>query len=404
MRSILVFLFLTPGFFVHATETLVSDPKGFEEASKTAKAGDAIVLKNGQWKDARLKCRASGTEEVPLTIKAETPGRVLLTGRSRLQISGSFVLVEGLCFQDPTGEEAIELRIDTDEVAHECRVTDCAVVNTLPGRDTKETARFISIYGREHRVDHCRFEGKTTPGPSMVVWLSKDHDDWGRHRIDHNYFGRRERLGKNGGETIRLGDSDTSMLEPRCVVEYNLFEKCDGEAECISNKSCGNLYRRNTFLEVAGTLTLRHGNRCTVEENAFLGNHAKGTGGVRVIGENHRVIRNYFENLTGDKERSALCVMAGIPNTPLNGYAQVKDARIEGNIFVDCKVPFAFALMGSKEATLAPENTLVPNNRFSTAKPKDFPDHPGLLWNQKDLKRPFWLDQKEKIGTSWQSM
>ena len=401
MRPIHALFLLAAAFSTHAAETLVSDAKTFEEAAKTAKAGDVLVLKNGEWKDAGLKCRASGSSDVPLTIKAETPGKVILTGDSRLQLGGRFILVEGLSFQNPTGTECIELRIDTDEVAHECRVTQCAVVNTLPADEKSQSARFVSIYGREHRVDHCRLEGKTTLGTLMVVWLSNEQKDWGRHRIDHNYFGARERLGKNGGEIIRLGDSETSMLEAKCVVEHNTFEKCNGEAECISNKSCGNLYRRNTFLEVSGTLTLRHGNGCTVEENAFLGNNAKGTGGVRIIGENHLVSRNYFENLTGDKERSALCVMAGIPNTLLNGYAQVKDARIENNLFVNCKVPFAFAVMGDKTATLAPENTLVPNNRFNTAKPKAFPDHPGLLWDQKDLKKPAWIDQREEAGPSW---
>jgi hypothetical protein len=57
--------------------------------------------------------------------------------------------------------------------------------------------------------------------------------------------------------------------------------------------------------------------------------------------------------------------------------------------------------MGDKTATLAPENTLVPNNRFNTSKPKDFPDHPGLLWDQKDLKKPAWIDQREEAGPSW---
>ncbi|MBL9132460.1 MAG: polysaccharide lyase 6 family protein, partial [Verrucomicrobiaceae bacterium] len=353
-------------------------------------------------KDARLKLRASGTEDLPVTIKAETPGKVVLTGNSRLQLGGRFILVEGLFFQNPTGEESIELRIDSDEVAHECRVTRCAVVNTLPAADTKKTTRFISIYGREHRVDHCRLEGKTTAGPSMVVWLSNEAKDWGRHRIDHNLFGPRERLGKNGGETIRLGDSDTSMLDAKCVVEHNLFEKCNGEAECISNKSCGNTYWRNTFVEVSGTLTLRHGNRCRVVENAFLGNHAKGCGGVRIIGEDHVVSGNYFEALDGSDERSAICLMAGIPNSPANGYFQVKNTLLKGNLVVDCKSPLLYGFVGSKEATLAPLDVKPVGNRFTNPTPKSFPAHPGLLWEQKDITKPEWIDKREAAGTGWE--
>ena len=401
MRPILSSLILFAVGASHAAETLVSDTASFEAAAKNAKVGDVIVLKNGEWKDARLKLRVSGTADVPVTIKAETSGKLVLTGDSRLQIGASFVLVEGLLFQNPTGEESIELRIDTDEVAHDCRITNCAVVNTLPAGESKKSSRFISIYGREHRVDHCRFEGKTTEGPTMVVWLSNEQKDWGPHRIDHNRFGPRERLGKNGGETIRLGDSSTSMLEAKCVVEHNVFEKCNGEAECISNKSCGNLYRRNTFLEVSGTLTLRHGNGCRVEENAFLGNHAKGCGGIRIIGEDHLVIGNYLEALDGQEERSAICFMAGIPDSPANGYLQVKNVRLEKNLIVDCKMPFVFGFTGSKDATLAPENVIPVANRFTNDKPKDLPEHPGLMWSRLNLPKPEWVTQREDAGTAW---
>lgn len=401
MRPFLSSLILFAVCASQAAETLVTDAASFEAAAKSAKVGDVIVLKNGEWKDVRLKLRASGTADVPVTIKAETPGKVVLTGDSRLQIGASFVLVEGLLFQNPTGEESIELRIDSDEVANDCRITNCAVVNTLPAADSNKSTRFISIYGREHRIDHCRFEGKTTAGTTMVVWLSNKHQDWGRHRIDHNRFGPRERLGKNGGETIRLGDSDTSMLEAKCVIEHNLFEKCNGEAECISNKSCGNLYRRNIFVEVSGTLTLRHGNGCRVEENAFLGNHAKGCGGIRIIGEDHLIIGNYLEALDGQDERSAICFMAGIPDSPANGYLQVKNVRLEKNLVVDCRTPFVFGFTGSKDATLPPENVIPIANRFTNDKPKDLPDHPGLMWSRINLSKPEWVTQREDAGTTW---
>jgi poly(beta-D-mannuronate) lyase len=401
MRPFHALLLLLSALSSPAAETLVTDAASFETAASSAKAGDVIILKNGEWKDARLRIHASGHEDLPLIIKAETPGQVVLTGDSRLQLGGGYLLVEGLSFKDPTGEECIELRIDSDEVAHDCRVTACAVVNTLPAGEAKKSSRFISLYGREHRVDHCRFEGKVTEGPSMVVWLSEEQKTPPRHRIDHNHFGPRERLGKNGGETIRLGDSKTSMLDAGCVVEHNVFEKCNGEAECISNKSCGNLYRRNVFLEVSGTLTLRHGNRCRVEENAFLGNHAKDCGGIRVIGEDHLITGNYLEALDGDKERSALCLMAGIPGSPLNGYFQVRNARLINNTVVDCKSPFVFGLAGDKAATLPPENVYAENIRFTNAPLKGYAGQQGFLWEQKGPKRPAWIDQREPAGPSW---
>ena len=67
------------------------------------------------------------------------------------------------------------------------------------------TAQFVSIYGARNRVDHCYIAGKTTQGTTMVVWLSNESTDQGKHQIDHNHFGPRPKLGKNGGETILDG-------------------------------------------------------------------------------------------------------------------------------------------------------------------------------------------------------
>jgi poly(beta-D-mannuronate) lyase len=82
-------------------------------------------------------------------------------------------------------------------------------------------------------------------------------------------------------------------------VERNLFEECNGETEIISSKSCGNTYRYNTFRKCQGTLTLRHGNRCLVEGNFFFGEGVSSTGGIRVIGEDHRMQNNYLTGLKG---------------------------------------------------------------------------------------------------------
>lgn len=355
----------------HAVETRVADPAAFAEAARSVAAGDTIFLQDGTWPDARLKLRASGTAEKPVTIKAQTPGKLVLTGYSRLSVAGEHIVVDGLWFQNPTGEEAIELRIDSDELANNCRITNCAVTNDLQAAPGK-SARFVSIYGARNRVDHCYIAGKTSEGTTMVVWLSNEAKDQGKHQIDHNHFGPRQKLGKNGGETIRIGDSKTSMQTAACVVEHNLFEKCDGEAECISNKSCGNLYRFNTFKGVSGTLTLRHGNACRVENNIFLGDKAKGSGGVRIIGEDHVVTGNYFDGLTGDDERSAMCFMLGIPNSVPNGYFQVKRANVSNNTFVNCEHNILIGMSGDKKATLPPLESEIRGNRIHTGKGEAF--------------------------------
>jgi poly(beta-D-mannuronate) lyase len=277
------------------------------------------------------------------------------------------LVIEGLLFKDPdpTVSDIISFREASDSLASHCRITDCAMISSLPAKAGKES-RWLGLYGMGHRVDHCVFQGKTGKGTTFVVWLGSGSE--GKHQIDHNYFGSRERLGKNGGETIRIGDSKSSMLKGGCVVEHNLFEKCNGEAECISNKSCGNLYRENTFLEVAGTLTLRHGNGCIVERNVFIGKGANGTGGIRLIGEDHTVRDNYLENLTGDTIRSAICFMMGIPNSPANRYFQVKNARVENNCIVGCEHSLLIGLSEDKLASLSPVGILISGNQILSPK------------------------------------
>jgi poly(beta-D-mannuronate) lyase len=146
-------------------------------------------------------------------------------------------------------------------------------------------------------------------------------------------------------------------------VEHNLFERCDGEIEIISNKSCENIYRFNTFLECAGMFTLRHGNRCRVEGNFFLGRHRRGSGGIRVIGEDHIILNNYIDGV----EEGGFWVTAGIPDSPLVGYFQARNCLIAFNTVVDSRGPAVdlSAGLGGNRRTLLPENITVANNFFS---------------------------------------
>jgi len=350
-----------------AKETLVANPAEFANAAKNAQAGDTIILKNGLWKEKRLRIQANGTSDQPITLKAETPGKVILRGKSSISVAGSHLILDGLWFQNPSTSDAIELRVD-DTPAIDCRITNCAVTDTRPLSSSKSVTRFISLYGSRNRVDHCYFAGKITGGPSLVVWLAPNAES--SHRIDHNHFGPREPLNKNGGETIRVGDSASSMLNATCIIEHNLFEKCNGETECISNKSCGNIYRNNTFKAVSGTLTLRHGNGCRVENNTFLGEGAHATGGIRIIGENHIITGNYLENLTGDDYRSGICLMLGIPNSAPSGYVQVKHAKVTANTLVNCEHNILIGMNSGPETTLPPIGSEVSNNIIISPKGK----------------------------------
>lgn len=350
-----------------AAERIVTPNDDLGKVFNDARPGDRFVLADGIWTDAKLKIKAVGSESSPIHLAAQTPGKVVLTGKSRLEISGRYVVVEGLWFRDVNaGGDIISFRTSSRDHAHHCRVTQCAITDSRTSANV-EDCKWVSLYGTQNRFDHCFLAGKKSGGTTLVVWVS---DQPNGHRIDSNHFGLRPPLGRNGGETIRVGTSDVSLNVSKTTVEGNYFERCNGEAEIISSKSCENVYHRNTFVECSGALTLRHGDRCLVDANYFLGNGAKGSGGVRIIGRDHVVVNNYFENLRGSGSRSALSIMNGIPESPLHGYWQVERAVVAFNTFIECAYPVSVGVGASRKQSLPPKQCTVSNNVFiGSAKP-----------------------------------
>jgi len=329
--------------------------------------GDTLTMRRGLWQNQNITLHGNGTAAAQIYLRAAAPGAVRLLGNSRLHISGTWIVVEGLLFQNgatASGQAVVEFRSSWGKAQY-CRLTNTAIVNYNPS-DINIDYKWVSLYGRYNRVDHCRFENKTHSGTTLVIWLNDTGDRENYHRIDHNYFGYRPPLGFNGGETIRVGDSDNSLYNSNTLIEYNVFERCNGETEIISNKSCENIYRYNTFIECKGCLTLRHGNRCTVAGNFFFGNSVSETGGVRIIGEEHIVVNNYFQDLNGDGYSSALCIVKGVENSPLNRYFQVQRALVAFNTFVNCRNTFLLGYGTSSDQTLPPRDCGIANNAVQT--------------------------------------
>ena len=360
--SLTLFLLFQIVVIAQTTTTTVSNIIEFDTAIKTAVPGSKIILKNGVWKDVHFKAKGIGTKEAPILITAETDGEVIITGDSRLNISGEYVIVKGLWFKDgtPTSKYLVEFRKDSKEFANNCRLTNCTISYYNP-TDSSIESHWVDLWGKNNRVDHNNFTGKENGGTTLVVWLKgKEHIE-NNHKIDHNFFGNRPDLGENGGETIRIGTSTNSMQSSKTLVEFNTFKHCNGEIEIISNKSCDNIFRSNLFIENEGTLTLRHGNNALVENNIFIGNNVPRAGGIRVINAGHIIQNNLFVNIVGDDYRGPIVVMNGVPNSPLNRYNQVKNVSIQNNTLINCS-PVQFGAGKDDEKTLPPTNTVFANN------------------------------------------
>ena len=351
--KITVLIFFS-SFFAIAQPIMVSTIDEFNLAMKKVSSGGTVILKNGEWRDVMINAHGNGTKQSPVIVKAETPGKVLITGDSSLNIYGTYVIVSGLWFKDgkTTKKHVVQFRKNSTVFAYNCRFTNSTI-------SYFDTVNDIS----NHCVDHNNFTGKESKGTTLVVVLREKEHQENNHRIDHNYFGFRPELGENGGETIRIGTSTFSRSSSETLVENNIFRACNGESEIISNKSEDNIYRNNLFIESEGTLTLRHGNNAIVENNVFVGNGKPKTGGVRVINAGHVVQNNLMIGLKGTGYRAPIVVMNGVPNSPLNRYDQVKDVIIQNNTIIDCS-PIVFGAGKSTELSLPAISSVFTNNLF----------------------------------------
>jgi poly(beta-D-mannuronate) lyase len=363
-----------------AAEYLVSSASQIASRLSSIQPGDTLVMQSGAWTNQRISFAAAGTAALPITLRAETPGGVILTGNSKINISGSHLVVDGLRFEAgalAANDHVVEFR-GSRGAATNSRLTNSTIVDyNPPSIDTRYF--WVSLYGQNNRVDHNRFEGQNHSGVTVVVWRPDGAAD--HHLIDSNHFLDRPEGNDNGFETLRIGDSSQSLSNSFTTVQGNLFERVDGEAEIISNKSGSNIFRYNTFRESAGTLTLRHGNDNLVEGNFFLGNNKNETGGIRVIGERQTIINNYIANVD-NRAGGAISISAGVPNSALNEYYQVKDAVIAHNTVIDtmgAAITFDDGL-GSSGRTLLAQNVTIANNLLKNSGSTIFEGNQGAGW------------------------
>jgi poly(beta-D-mannuronate) lyase len=347
--------------------------------------GDQVILSGSSWQNQQLIFKAKGSADKPIILRSESPGKLICTGNSTLKIDGEWLVVDGLAFASGYSEQGDVITFS--KTSTNCRLTNTSILNYNHPNKTKDY-KWVSVYGTRNRVDHCAFTGKTHQGTTLVVWLSETPN---YHKIDHNYFGPRPDLGVNGGETIRIGTSDWSMHASYTQVEYNIFDKCNGETEIISIKSGHNLISNNLFYECVGTLTFRHGNSSEVAHNFFIGNKVKNTGGIRIIGEQQNVHDNYLQGLTGTDLRAAVSIMNAFEKAKLNEYWQVKNAIVKNNIIVDCATAFVVGAGKNELRVLAPKRVSIIDNYIIS---------PGVLIDQKDTPLESIVKNNQVKGTS----
>lgn len=357
MKKIVASLLIGLCSLAVCAETHIYDGKGKETWTKTGlKPGDVVIIPNGTYADLKINVQGKGEQTKPIVLKAETPGGVVLTGASWLRYWGYFIVVDGFDFNDVTysmyknkvraiiaNRRAGSSSESSKDMCQAC-VLQRVRIDNENDKAVDTEYKWIELYGYNNVVRYNYFGAKKSG--SRVLQVQLKHANAQKlpvsHVIQYNYFASRN-AGKavgNGGEALLIGDSNMQHVDAKVTVANNLFYDASilGEPEVISNKSSSNIYRSNTVRNTTASLTLRHGNRNTVENNWFLQGQTEGSGGIRVIGDDNIIHNNYIAGSAGGGKsaayRPALGIAAGYSkkddDANINGY-QLSERNVLSN-------------------------------------------------------------------------
>jgi hypothetical protein len=326
-----------------AADVTVDSIAALQARLGAAVPGDTITVRNGTYATtAAIAVGCVGSREKPITIAAQTIGGVEIAGTHGFAVlkPAAYVVIQGFSFSHAAGHDTIAFG------ANHVRFTRNTFHCSGEGAE-------LDVAGDDAEVDHNEFRDKAHVG-NMVSVTGKDGQVARRLWLHHNYFHDYANAHKNGAETVRFGRSFFSMSRGDGVVEYNLFLRCTGENELITNKSGANTYRYNTFLDSPGAeLSQRHGNGCLI-----YGNYFKHTQGIRFSGDRHQIFSNYLE-----ENSIAITVCNGdgevATGSPLTCHDRPDDCVVSFNTLIDNRVNFQ---MGGRNHGLGATNTTFANN------------------------------------------
>jgi chondroitinase B-like protein len=344
-------LFCTALFLAHparATTYVVSSISELNTRISAAVAGDTIIVTNGVYNSSSsINITRQGTAANPITIMAQSIGGAEITGNRGFTFSSpaAYVTIQGFKF---THTNSISIPIGTSH----CRLTRNIIELSIPATND---ISYINISGDDVQIDHNELRNKSTLGEMLDI-AGSGSQVARRLWVHHNYFHDFTSPGGNGAETIRWGLSGLSLSTGDGLCEYNLFVRCEGENEMISNKSSGNTYRYNTVLDcVGGEISQRHGNDCL-----YYGNYLRNSQGMRVYGDRHKIFSNYFES------NSIGVNMGNGDGDVYNGAALTAHDRPDDNIVVFNTFAYndTHYEMGGRTGGLGSSNSVVANNIF----------------------------------------
>ncbi|MGJ8691692.1 MAG: VCBS domain-containing protein [Thalassotalea sp.] len=336
---------------VNCTQT-VNSISALEDAADDLVAGDTLCLADGTYTgDLELRVEGIGTESSPITVAAENPGSAIITGgEMSINIGGEYVVIQGFVLRDGESGSSI-IKFEKETECNYCRVTEMSIIDMDNG--DYGSSNWIDYYGHHNRIDHNWISGKESRGVMLKLGRWTSESDFAANgfitdlaQIDHNYFGdRAPAWGRayagsddNEYEGIRLGLSTTHSAPSLSIVENNYFERIQGEAEIISNKSADNIIRNNTIRDSNGSIVTRHGEGATISNNFIFGDDNPFSGGIRLVDGEHVVTNNYIEGarfLSSNWNGGIVLTTGDGSGDGENGYQNVENVLVAHNTIVD---------------------------------------------------------------------
>jgi hypothetical protein len=213
-------------------------------------------------------------------------------------------------------------------------------------------------------IRRCKFSGTNMKDVALNIAGAKTK----KVIVEYCIFENMDTDLKNGGEPLRLGNSEYSGCSFECTVRKCIFRNLKADPETISIKSANNIVEDCYHINNESMITVRHGGLATIRFNTF-----QGKGGVRLLGCENKVHDNLFENNQESGKLSPIQVQNGEvekdPNwtdvkTPSNKegsghshYARCVDNEITANEFRNCKNKIFYRT----DKRLSPKNLKVDN-------------------------------------------
>ncbi len=391
------------GKITNRTSSIVNSVKELEDRALDVQAGDTILINDGKYNDIKLIVHSSGSYALPIVFRALHPGKVCFCGDAKVELRGPHIELSGITFKEGARNPKEWRSHGPGLVA----VYDdyCTIANCLFQNFDKATSAYITTFINEKgkfprfcHIHHCAFIGKKTFDQVINLNNTNAKELDGSpgiamyHRINNCYFSNPPKIG-NAGAAIRIGYWRKDY--GRCLVDNNLFERQDSEAEIITSKSMENVFYNNTFLNCRGTLNFRHGDKQVALNNFFIGTDTLYEyGGMFVWGSDHIIGANYFSLPHTINERGKAAVYFNI-GPKASEHALAYNCLVINNDFINNDNIFNFTPLYErritafgKEKVEFPHDIRIICNKFFTE------SFNSTIWHRNDTiaGRQIWDD------------